>query len=587
MDCNYRRLIILLLSLPVIIFSILFLTATIRALTFKDINNIDYELKDNNNSVIINLSQLYLEDNLPRVFSGALKIPTISSDTNEILAFHQFLRDSFPNIFNSSFITVDIVNNYSILLTVKGDDEEEKENNNNIQKPYLLVAHFDVVPVDRTEWLREPFGGEIIFGDPETGEKEDFIWGRGAIDNKINVIGIMMSLEHLATNGFHPERTFYVALGHDEEVSGYDGAGRISRLLRERGVVTLDFILDEGLPLTRGVFEGIDDDVPVATIGVTEKGWMRVILRVEGGEGGHSSMPPSDQVAARLGRALNNLEQYPQPSMFGEGTEAEMFDYVASASSWPYKLIYANVWLFKPILEKVLASSRETNAIIRTTTAATVVRVGDKENVVPASGYAIINHRVHPAQSLADVLKHDIYAIGDPKVEVTLEKGYEAHPISPYGPEVPAWRLITSIVKHIYPTAVSAPGVLIANTDTRHFLNMTKFIYRFNPMVLTKKDISGIHGANERLSLTNAKKVVWFYHRLIQIANQDNNNNDNDNNNLEGEARRRRSRHRRRSKREPSDPLKYHCHKFACLQPPRRKFLKYLQRWQNNQTITL
>ncbi|KAK7070834.1 hypothetical protein SK128_020072 [Halocaridina rubra] len=483
------------------------LAATIRALMLEDT---DYQYSAYEGGLIDDIPASYLET-LPQIFADALKIPTVSKepgdyDREQLLKFHQFLRDNFPNVFNSSFIKVEVINTYSLLFTIMGSDE-------NVQ-PYLLASHMDVVPVDENKWSNPPFSGRIMH-DPDIGEL--YIWGRGAIDDKSGVMGIMMALEYLVISGFQPKRKFYVAFGHDEEVNGYDGAYHISKTLLARNV-TLDFLLDEGMPILEGVIKGMD--VPVAVIGVTEKGWMRVKVEVEG-EGGHSSIPPKDQVVTRLSKAIYNLGRYPQPSMFGTGPESDLFNYLAPKASWPYKLVFANLWLFRPLLEMVMSASRETNAFLRTTTAATIVRAGVKENVVPTSGYAIVNHRVHPAQSLEDVLQHDIDIIGDAKVKVSVDQQRAAHPVSPYGPKVPGWRLIASTLQHFFPKVVAAPGMLVANTDTIHYLNLTSCVYRFMPIFLDNTLIYTIHTHNERLPVSAVINEVRYYHRLILSADVD------------------------------------------------------------------
>lgn len=486
---------------------LLLLGATIRALTIEDIDYQDAEFKVGD---LEELPDSYLEG-IPELYAEALKIPTIATgpgqyDTEQLLLFHQFLRDSFPDVFNSSFIQVEIINNYSFLFTINGSDE-------NVQ-PYLLAAHMDVVPVIESEWSHPPFGGEIA-PDPDTGEMS--VWGRGAIDDKIGVMGILTSLQYLATSGFKPRRTFYVAFGHDEEVTGTDGASHIGKELQQRGVI-LDFLLDEGIPVLDDAMQGVD--TPVAMIGVTEKGIMMLKLEVEG-EGGHSSMPPKKQVIPQLSRAISNLENYPQPNMFGTGPEAAMFDFLAPKALWPYKLLFANLWLFKPLLAMVMSRSRETNAFTRTTTAITMINGGIKENVVASSVYAIVNHRVHPSQSLEDVLQHDINVINDPGVKVSVMWQRHPHPVSPYGPDVPGWRLLASNTKHFFPDAVSIPGMMIANTDTVFYLNLTSCIYRYNPIRIGKRHLALIHGHDERISVDSVRKAVRFYHRLILSADVD------------------------------------------------------------------
>lgn len=494
----------LLLAMALGVVALLLLVAVIRAVT---IEGEDYRDPGLEGLVREELPGLYLQT-LPELMGRALAIPTVSSapgdyDTEQLLRFHAFLRESFPNAFNASFVEVEVVNNYSFLFTVKGSDPA--------LQPYLLAAHMDVVPVDVSKWTQDPWSGQVI-PDPETGE--DYVWGRGAIDDKLGVMGIMAALDYLVTSGFQPTRSFYVAFGHDEEVHGEDGAGHIGALLQERGVA-LDFVLDEGMPVLDGVMAGME--IPVAAIGVTEKGWMRVRLEADG-EGGHSSIPPHDQAVTRLASALVNLQRYPQPSMFGEGTEADLLTLMAHKASWPHKLVYANTWLFEPLLKVIMSRSRETNAIIRTTTAATIVRAGVKENVVPASAWAILNHRVHPAQPLEDVVKHDIAAINDPRIKVTVEDTREAHPISPYGPHVPGWRLLAATVAQIFPEAVTVPSMLVGNTDTKSYLSMSRNVYRFLPVRMTARDIQTIHGHDERVSSRAVGLAASFYHRLILTA---------------------------------------------------------------------
>lgn len=371
----------------------------------------------------------------------------------------------------------------------------------------------DVVPADASKWSQDPFGGEII-PDPVTGQ--EVIWGRGAIDVKFGVMGILMSLEHLTKTDWRPTRTFYVGFGHDEEVGGGDGARNIAALLKERGV-SLEFLMDEGMVVLDDIMPGMD--VPIACIGVSEKGYMT--LRVEAsGLGGHSSMPPLAEQSAvwRLTKALYKLQQNPQPTQFGSGPEEDMLAYIAPKSSWPYKFVYGNTWLFKSIIKAVMSKSRETNAIISTTTAVTIVEAGVKENVIASSASAIINHRVHPGQTLEEVLEHDKAVIDDPQIKLTVLSQNEAAPISPYGPEAAGYRLIAANVAKFFPNAVTTPSLLVANTDCKHYLNFTRNIYRFMPVLLNKKDMSRIHGIDEQMSVDGFISAVQFYHGLISLA---------------------------------------------------------------------
>lgn len=492
------------------IIAILALAALIRAATLTEI---DYNGNDASSGLVQEeLPKEYL-DTLPSLFAKSLTFKTVSTAPGEynreqLVAFNKFLRESFPNVFNSTYIEAETVNNYSLLLTIKGSDDS--------LEPYMLASHMDVVPADASKWSHDPFGGEII-PDPVTGK--DVIWGRGAIDVKFGLMGILMSLEHLTTTDWKPMRTFYVGFGHDEEVGGGHGAQNIAALLKERGV-SLEFLMDEGMVVFEDIMPGID--VPVACIGVSEKGYMT--LRIEAsGDGGHSSMPPLAEHSAvgRLTKALYKLQQNPQPSQFGSGPEEDMLAYIAPKTSWPMKFVYGNTWLFKGIIQAVMSRSRETNAVIRTTTAVTIIEAGVKENVIPSSASAIVNHRVHPGQSLDEVLEHDKAVIDDPQVKITVLNQTEGPPISPYGPKAAGFRLIAANVAKIFPNAISIPSIMVANTDTKYYSNFTRNIYRFMPIHLTKKLVSTIHGNDERISVSGLLTGIKFYHRLIQIAESD------------------------------------------------------------------
>ena len=195
----------------------------------------------------------------------AITFPTVSfnssyTNTTALDEFHTFLRQNYAHIFNGSlpFIKVHVVNRHSLLIRVEGQIATSN--------PYLLCGHLDVVPVGNGQWSKQPFSGEI-YKDETDGE--NYIFGRGAIDNKQSVIGLLETLSYIVVKlGGRPRRTFYIAFGHDEEVGGHKGAGKISEKLKQ--ILTeeneqLSFILDEGMFIMDNVFPGVSD--PVAYVG--------------------------------------------------------------------------------------------------------------------------------------------------------------------------------------------------------------------------------------------------------------------------------------------------------------------------------
>lgn len=441
----------------------------------------------------------------------AIKIPTVSrseTDQNveEINNLHAYLKSKFSAVFSSEHVDASYPNTLSILLRVQGLKPT--------LNPYLLCAHLDVVPAgDPEQWDHEPFLGEVVDQDDD-----QFIYGRGAIDDKHSVVGILQALEILLESGGQPDRTFYVAFGHDEEVSGLNGAGEISKHLKElldENNEKLDFLLDEGMFVMQDVVPGVDD--PVIYIGVVEKGWTTLELTVTGDQS-HSSAPPRESTIGILAKAVSNLEKHRSPAKFSSGPEYDSMSYLAPHASFLFKLILSNLWLFKDAVSSVLAGGSELDAIQRTTTAVTIIEGGIKENVIPSFARAIVNHRIHPTEVLDDILEHDKHVIDDERVKIETKGYFPPPPISPYSNDAVPFQVIANSALDVFPGAHITPGTLIANTDTKHYLSLTDKIYRFSPAFISKNDTKRFHGFNERISVNNFVQVVEFYHRVIKNA---------------------------------------------------------------------
>ncbi|XP_013779433.1 N-fatty-acyl-amino acid synthase/hydrolase PM20D1-like [Limulus polyphemus] len=430
----------------------------------------------------------------------AIRFRTISwavqkYEREELKKFGEFIRKSFPLIHSAPYVNREVINELSLLYTVKGTDSS--------LKPYLLAGHLDVVPVDSNLWEVPPFDGRVV--------NKTYVYGRGTIDAKHIVMGILEALEFLLEKGYQPKRSFYIAFGHDEEVTGVDGAAQISKVLQERGV-QLEYILDEGMMVLNGTIPGVD--VPVATVGVTEKGSLSVKLTVNGTPG-HSSFPPPETAIVVLAKALSKLEGSCHPSMFGKGPERTMLEALAPYASFPFKVVYSNIWFFSPLLSWFLSLKPHSNALLRTTTSVTMVSGGVKLNVIPTSASAVVNHRIHPAQTVAEVLEYDQNLIDDQRVEIEVLDATEPHPVSPHGDDVFGFQTLRKSIYQIFPGSAVAPTMLIANTDTRWYLSLSKVIYRFSPINILPKDLSLIHGNNERISINNYEQVVNFYYHMM------------------------------------------------------------------------
>lgn len=432
--------------------------------------------------------------------AGALRIATVSEAepalvrASEFAALHAYLEASFPRF--HSALRREVIGGHSLLYTWPGRDPAAP--------PVVLMGHLDVVPVEPgTEgaWQHPPFSGAIADG---------FIWGRGAMDDKFTVVGLMEAAETLLATGFQPQRTLYFAFGHDEEIGGDRGAAAIATELEQRGV-RAEFVLDEGGALIHQAVPGLGR--PLACIGVAEKGSVSVRLEAHAA-GGHSSAPPQHTAVGKIAAAVVALEREPLPARLSPPVEA-MLEFVAPEMRLlPYRLIMANLWLFEPFLLRALTAEPATNATVRTSTAATMIGGGIKENVLPASAWAVVNYRILPGDSVEGVLAHVRNVVRDPDVDVRpLPGSREPTAVSPSN--VPAFEIIGKSVRAIFPEAVVAPYLTIGGTDARHYQRVSANLYRFMPLVADPGDLARMHGTNERVSIEGYARGVQFYAALI------------------------------------------------------------------------
>ena len=434
--------------------------------------------------------------------AGALRIATVSPEepsersAEAFSALHSYLARSFPKV--HATLRREVIGRDALLYTWPGTDSA--------LQPIVLCGHLDVVPVEpgtETAWTHPPFGGQVADG---------YIWGRGALDYKQGVLGMLEATETLLAQGFQPRRTVLLAFGADEEVGGTEGAAQIVTLLQSR-YGTAEFVLDEGGIISEGSVPGVA--APVALIGIAEKGFASIEL-VAQGEGGHSSMPPRHTAVGVIARAITRLEDHPFPAEL-RSPAADLFDYVGPEMSLPMRLAFANRWLLDPFIERVLTRVPSTDAVLRTTTAATVFEGSPKDNVLPRRARAVVNFRIIPEDSVAGVLAHVRRIVDDPTVHVrVLDFVAEPSPVSPT--DSPNWGLLQRTIRQTFPDVVVAPYLTLGATDARYYAALTQDIYRFLPVRLTPEDLSRLHGTNERLSVVNYTEGVSFYMQLLKNA---------------------------------------------------------------------
>ncbi len=437
-----------------------------------------------------------------RRLAGAVRFETVSHqdpariDPSAFVALHGYLEEAFPRV--HAALSKEVVGDLSLLYTWPGRDTAAE--------PVLLMAHLDVVPVltgTEGDWTHPPYAGTVAGGR---------IWGRGTLDNKSGVTGILEAVDLLLAEGFVPPQTVYLAFGHDEEIGGHEGAARIAELLASRGV-ELACVLDEGGFLTHGVLPGFD--ATIAVVGIAEKGYLSLELSAEA-TGGHSSKPPRNTAVGVLARAIARLEADPFPTRLDGATEA-MFRNVGPSLPFAKRLMFANLWLFRPVVRRILSGVPATDAMIRTTTAATMFSGSEKENVLPIRASAVVNFRILPGDTTDSVTERVIQVIDDPRVTVE-SLGHRNDPSGVSSQESPFYRRLEQSIREVSPEddLIVAPYLLIAQTDSRHFTPLSNAVYRFLGARVNAEELDGFHGTDENIAVAEYARAIKVFYRFLR-----------------------------------------------------------------------
>ncbi len=441
-----------------------------------------------------------------RRFAEAIRIPTISferveeTDTARFLELHDHLASAYPRVHAS--LEREVVGDLSLLYSWAGSEPQ--------LDPVVLMGHLDVVPVipgTEEDWTYDPFGGVVADG---------YVWGRGTMDDKVSVVSILEAVEILLGEGYRPRRTIHLAFGHDEEVGGPRGAGAIAALLSARGAEPYAFVLDEGGTLADGLVPGVDE--LVALIGIAEKGYVSLELVVEG-PGGHSSMPPAETNIGVLAEAITRLQESPFPASL-EGASRDMFAALAPHMPLSGRMVFANLWLFEPLLERMLAADPTSAAMLRTTTAPTIIEGGVKANVLPIVARAVVNHRIVPGETPESVLARVREIVDDPRVRVEIS-GEDAQPPSPVSdPDGAAFALVARTIRETNPDReiVVAPWLVVGGTDAKYYSGRSENVFRFLPARFEEDAMTRFHGTDERIDVESYLASIRFFHRLILNA---------------------------------------------------------------------
>ena len=428
-----------------------------------------------------------------------VRIPTVSHPDpafNDTDAFEELLDElarQFPRL--HALFDVNRVGSHGLLIRWPGASDD---------RPVVLMAHLDVVPIDESApWQHPPFGAEIH--DSPTGPA---IWGRGTLDDKGCVVAICEAVELLLEQGFTPAQDVWLSFGCDEEVSGTAAKAAVAELKR-RGV-TPWFVLDEGGAIASEALPGFK--FPLAVVGVTEKGTTSLELVAEG-RGGHASTPAAWGPTSRIARAIVRLEKASFPASVPEPTR-EMLRRIAPRAQAPLRQILAHAdRLDRPITRVFAGMGPEAAAMTRTTLAVTTLSGSPALNVIASTARAGLNLRIMPGETVAGVVEMVRMVIADKTIRIDVVGAGEPSPISPMDE---AFELIEETIKDIFPDAVPTPYVMMAATDSRHFTAICDRVYRFAPFRMTKAQRESIHSYDEHLGINDLVDGVTWYRTLIE-----------------------------------------------------------------------
>lgn len=428
-----------------------------------------------------------------------IRIPTMShldeseTDWTHFVAFREELATRYSNLHEA--LNLEVIDGHSMLFRWPGLEHEA---------PAVLMAHYDVVPATEEGWDHAPFSAELV-GNPG----EQWVWGRGTLDDKGSLVCILEAVETLVAAGFTPRNDVYLSFGHNEETAG-SGAHLIVDVLTERGIRPA-LVVDEGGAIVEGIFPGVTD--PIAVVGVSEKGIMSLKLTVNQ-QGGHASTPPKMTATVRLARALVRLNRRPFRTSF-VATNREMIRTLGAHASQPLKWIFTNQWLTKQLLLVLFSRlSDETSAMVRTTQAVTQLSGAQAANALAERAEAIVNIRIAIDSNVQEATAHVRRAIRDDGVIIEAMHPAEPSPVSPTTGR--AWELIKATIEDCYPGTIVTPYVMLGASDSRHFTRISDHVYRFSPFEMSKEERGTLHAKNERIRVSTFVKGVEFYTRLVR-----------------------------------------------------------------------
>lgn len=440
------------------------------------------------------------KDTLAAHLANAIQCATVSNLEREKIdlatfdQLHKTLQKDFPLIEDNLEKTV--LAGHNLIYHWQGSNQD--------LDPVLFMAHQDVVPADPAsldQWTQPPFSGAIVDGK---------IWGRGTLDVKSQMVAVMEAVEGLLAAGYQPERSVFLAFGQDEEIGGTQGQKLITEHFKAQNI-HFAAVMDEGGAILESQIPGVK--VPIALIGNCEKGYLTLEIKATG-SGGHSSMPPAVTTIGRLARGIAYLENNPIPG--NPQRVLPMFETMGKHTPFMMRLAFANMWLFNGYLKKHFESSPRMAAMIRTTTAVTIIKGGVKDNVLPSEASAFVNFRLSPGDTIESVIEFVKYLVKpyDLAVNISGEHPWEASGVS--DPNSPAFDHLAACIKDTFGDVAVAPYTVMGATDARYYNDLSENVFRFSPVKMEGDQLGSVHNINEYITVDQFHQTVTFMSAMLQ-----------------------------------------------------------------------
>ena len=451
--------------------------------------------KPKQNAEIIEDEVSFDKDKAVETLQELVRFKTVSykesdlEDDKEFKKLIKALPKLYPNVFKNCSLKLSEERGLLFLWNGKKHDA-----------PSVMMAHYDVVPVNESGWEKDPFAAEL---------EDGVVWGRGTLDTKATMNGILSAAEALIKDGFVPENDIYFAFSGNEEINGL-GAVKIVDYF-ETNKIDLALVVDEGGAVVEGVFPGVA--TPCGLIGIAEKGMLNLEYKAVS-QGGHASAPKPGSPIPALAEACCKIEENPFKMHITKPVK-EMFDTLGRHSSFVYRLIFANLWLFAPVLN-ILAKIQggEMNALLRSTVAFTKASGSDAFNVIPPEANLVSNIRLNPCDTMESEIEYINKVVDNENIVVTALGGMNPSRISETYCE--AWDKVASSVASTWQGCIVSPYLMVQCSDSRHYGRISDKVYRFSAMALSTEERATIHGNNERIPVETIHKSVEFYIRLMK-----------------------------------------------------------------------